>query len=192
MNSVINYSSSHRSKPLRLSFIFRTQMKSIFSEIWVLSVPLMIAYTTTTFNVQKGIKTSSMWLQWLDNNFMKWCKLCLFFLTICRSQTHSQCIYVEMTWEQTFKQYNPSQKHGTCYKQRKRDTICKLHVLNLGPFFNIIVLNCALFKNGVHTTRKHSGSPVNICRICDLCWSEDDLWTENFLKLMLGHWSHIL
>ncbi len=48
-NSVINYSPSCRPKPVRLSFIFRTQIKILLMK----SESFLI---TTTFKVQKGIK----------------------------------------------------------------------------------------------------------------------------------------
>ncbi len=47
------YSPLFRSKPIRLLFIFRTQMKIFFNEIWQFSdIPLTV-HTTTTLKTQK-------------------------------------------------------------------------------------------------------------------------------------------
>jgi len=53
---VINYSPSCRSKPIRPSFIFRTQIKIFFDEIRQLSDLHIDCNVITTFKAQKGSK----------------------------------------------------------------------------------------------------------------------------------------
>jgi len=55
-NSVINYSLSFHSTPERPSFIFETQIKIFFDEIWEVYDSSIEGNIINTFKVQKGTK----------------------------------------------------------------------------------------------------------------------------------------
>ncbi len=76
-NSVINYSSSCRSKPIRPSFISEYKLRCLWwspRAFW----PSIDSKATDTFKAQKGSKDIVMWHQWFNLNVMKLqeCFLC--------------------------------------------------------------------------------------------------------------------
>ncbi len=108
LNSVINYSPSCRSKPVRPSFIFRTQIKMFLMKFESSLTPhrqQRNCNVPSPRNVARTLVKQSMWHQWLNFNLAK---LREYFL--CAKKTKTNTIYstilLRVTAFRHFGEYN--------------------------------------------------------------------------------------
>ncbi len=109
-NSVLNYSTLCRSKPVKPLFLFRTQIKIFFDGIQELSDPVLTATQLPHSRLRKIVKELlTVWHQWFNLNYMK-LRECF----LCAIKTKTMTLFNNLFSTGSVSAAHSRKYHGVC------------------------------------------------------------------------------